>query len=301
MNTHPYQFIDTGSSVLSVFRGNWSAREELRLLDAIEKYGYGNWGDISKHIESKNAEEAKEEYINKYLNGTVGRHSWNPAQRQRPQLMDHTLALNNSNGPLTSKKTESLPKLDVLPEEASQLGYMPNRDSFEREYDPTAETLISSLTLSVDDDETDYLLKLAHVDMYTRRLRERARRKRVVRDYQLVANYFRGGRNSNPQLQLQSNQRISKDQREFRDRFRVFAQFFSSHEYDSFFTSLERERELRNRLSELHRYRWNGLTKYHDCLHFEQHVALTNRNTGPFGHGKTVSSLNSSFVYLLMN
>ncbi|KAL5284946.1 TADA2B family protein [Megaselia abdita] len=280
-NSHPYQFIDTGSNVLSVFRGTWSAREELRLLDAIEKYGYGNWEDISKHIETKTAEEAKEEYINKYLSGTVGRHTWNPAQRQRPQLKDHTLTLCD-NGPLTSKAQESLPLLDVLPEEASQLSYMPNRDSFEREYDPTAETLISSLTLSVDDNETDYLLKLAHVDMYTRRLRERARRKRVVRDYQLVANYFRGKSSTQ-----NNNQRVAKDQREFRDRFRVFSQFYSSQEYDRLLASLERERELRIRLSELHRYRWNGLTKIDDCLHFEQHAAISNRNTGPFGHGKT--------------
>lgn len=219
----------------------------------------------------------------------MGRYTWKPAETQRPQLMDHTLTLSD-NGPLTSRAQENLPKLDVLPEEASQLGYMPNRDSFEREYDPTAETLISSLTLSVDDNETDYLLKLAHVDMYTRRLRERARRKRVVRDYQLVANYFRGGKSSNPQLQqLQNNQRVSKDQREFRDRFRVFSQFYSSQEYDRLLASLERERELRIRLSELYRYRWNGLTTIDDCLHFEQHVALTNKNTGPYGHGKTVS------------
>lgn len=300
LNTHSYQFIDTGSSVLSVFRGAWSAREELRLLDAIEKYGYGNWEDISKHIETKTAEEAKDEYVNKFLSGTVGRHTWNPAQRQRPQLKDHTLTLCDS-GPLTSRTQENLPQLDVAPEEASQLGYMPNRDSFEREYDPTAETLISSLTLSVDDSETDYLLKLAHLDMYTRRLRERARRKRVVRDYQLVSNYFRGGKSSNVHLQLQSSQRISKDQREFRDRFRVFSQFYSSHEYDRLLASLDRERELRVRLSELHRYRYNGLTKIDDCMHFEQHVALTNKNTGPYGHGKTVSfEIHFSCIYCLI-
>lgn len=34
-------------------------------------------------------------------------------------------------------------------------------------------------------------LKLALVDMYTRRLRERARRKRMIRDYQLVSKFFK--------------------------------------------------------------------------------------------------------------
>ena len=38
---------EDGPSVL------WSAREEIRLLDAIEQYGFGNWQDISKHIETK--------------------------------------------------------------------------------------------------------------------------------------------------------------------------------------------------------------------------------------------------------
>lgn len=38
--------------------------------------------------------------------------------------------------------------------------------------------------------EVEMALKLAVVDMYIRRLRERQRRKRIVRDYQLVAKYF---------------------------------------------------------------------------------------------------------------
>lgn len=54
-----------------------------------------------------------------------------------------------------------------------------------------AEGLISQLSLDLDkDSEMEISLKLAIIDMYTRRLRERARRKRIVRDYQLVAKYF---------------------------------------------------------------------------------------------------------------
>lgn len=54
-----------------------------------------------------------------------------------------------------------------------------------------AEQLVSSMELNLKEDSSlEIALKLAHVDMYTRRLRERARRKRVVRDYQLVANFF---------------------------------------------------------------------------------------------------------------
>lgn len=45
-----------------------------------------------------------------------------------------------------------------------------------------------------EDDDLDIALKLAQVDMYTNNLRERARRKRVVRDYQLVSAFFASSR-----------------------------------------------------------------------------------------------------------
>lgn len=251
----------------------------MHLLDAIEQYGFGNWEDISKHIETKSPEDAKEEYTARFLSGTVGRHTWLPAsQNMRPNLIDHTL---DDHGPLSQITTQRLPPIDVTPEEAAQLGYMPNRDDFEREYDTAAEQLVSTLSLSADDEDTDLLLKLAQVDIYTRRLRERARRKRLVRDYQLVANFYRG--------QLKRT-RQNKDQRELRDRFRVFAQFYTSNEFERLLGSLEREKALNIRLSELHRYRWNGLTRVDECVHFEQHAAAAQqRNTGPYGHGRTVS------------
>ncbi|XP_032593664.1 transcriptional adapter 2B isoform X2 [Drosophila grimshawi] len=280
-NNHAYQFMDTGTAILSVFRGKgaWTAREEIRLLDAIEQYGFGNWEDISKHIETKSAEDAKEEYVNKFVNGTIGKKTWEPAQTQRPTLVDHT---EDDTGPLGANALARLPPLEISSEEALQLGYMPNRDSFEREYDPTAEQLISTITFSSDDVEVDVMLKLAHVDIYMRRLRERARRKRMVRDYQLVSNFFR---NRNYAL----HPGLSKEQKEFRDRFRVFAQFYSSNEYERLLGSLEREKELRIRQSELYRYRYNGITKIDDCRHFEQHAAMaTHRPTGPYGHGKTL-------------
>lgn len=34
----------------------WTAKEEQHLLDAIEQYGFGNWEDISRHIETRSSE-----------------------------------------------------------------------------------------------------------------------------------------------------------------------------------------------------------------------------------------------------
>ncbi|XP_037029592.1 transcriptional adapter 2B isoform X2 [Bradysia coprophila] len=279
-NDHSYQFTDTNLAT-TVSRGKnvWSPREKLRLLDAIEIYSFGNWEDISKHIETRSAEDSKEEYINKYLNGAIGRHTWLPATEHRPQLVDHTV---DDKGPLSQLLTQRLPPLDVTPKEAAELQYMPNRNDFEREYDPSAEQLVSTLSICPDDDEADIAIKLAQVDIYVRRLRERTRRKRLVRDYQLIFNFFRGN--------LRRKQ--SKDQREFRDRFRVFAQFFTAMEFDRRIGSFEREKALRVRLSELCRYRWNGLQRLEECVHFEQHAASIHKNTGPYGlQGRTLACI----------
>lgn len=62
--------------------------------------------------------------------------------------------------------------------EQLELGYLPLRDDFEKEHDNTAETLISGMILGPEDDELEKSLKLAHIDMYSHRLRERERRKR---------------------------------------------------------------------------------------------------------------------------
>lgn len=61
--------------------------------------------------------------------------------------------------------------------------------------------------------------------------------------------------------------------REFRDNMRVYNQFLTSGEHERLIASIERERELRLRLSELLRYRSLGLTTQDEIIHYEQHVA----------------------------
>ncbi|XP_057338185.1 transcriptional adapter 2-beta isoform X1 [Microplitis mediator] len=295
-NDHSYQFMDSGTiSIFNGSRGNWTAREHLRLLDAIEQFGFGNWEDISKHIETRTPEEAKEQYIARYLEGNIGKYTWPPRQRRSssssstsecytPNLTDQTTSADH--GPLSPDLTSKLPPLDITPEEAQQLGYMPQRDDFERDYNHEAESLVSSLFLNpAEDDDLDIALKLAHVDMYTNNLRERARRKRVVRDYQLVSNFFlssRRGDNAsvNSNSITSSNKGIkkrqTKEEKDFRERMRIFAQFYTAQEHEQFLTNLEKERDLRLRLSELYRYRENGITRHEECAHFEQVMAVQN-------------------------
>lgn len=172
-------------------------------------------------------------------------------------------------------------------EHAAQLGYMPYRDDFEREYDVTAEQLVSNLALTSDDDEIESALKLAVVDIYNRRLRERARKKRIARDYRLIQEFFRKFENGKGKSINQT-----KDERGLRLSLKNFRQFYSNDAFERLIYSLERERILRIRLTELCRYRWNGLTKIDECEHFEKHAAANHHRTScpfGFGHYKQVS------------
>ena len=47
-----------------------------------------------------------------------------------------------------------------------------------QEYDNDAESLISGVSLTLEDDDLDKALKLAHVDMYRKKVAERETRKR---------------------------------------------------------------------------------------------------------------------------
>lgn len=83
--------------------------------------------------------------------------------------------------------------------------------------------------------------------------------------------------------------------REFRDRMRVFAQFYTAQEHEQFLTNLERERELRLRLSELYRYRENGITRHEECAHLEQVLAQTQKQNDTTDYWTEKKSVSMNF------
>nr|CAI5865843.1 unnamed protein product [Callosobruchus analis] len=282
---HAYKFVD--QCVSSVFggRGAWTGEEQLLLLNVVGAYGFGNWKLVSQLVETRTPEEVKEEFIARYIDGNIGRAMWAPLANHRPVLVDH---VPEDDGPLSPTTTAKLPPLDITLDEARLLGYKPHRDDYEREYNMEAEQLVSKLQWNPDEDtEMEVALKLAIVDMYTRRLKERARRKRTVRDYQLVAKYFANLRKD------PSKRPMTKEQRELHEKMRVFSQYMSSGEHERLLASIERERELRYRLNELIRYRSLGLTTQEEIIHYEQHAAYMRQQrkqkTGSSGSAVTDS------------
>ena len=164
----------------------------LILLEAVELYGFGNWQDTAAFAgDDRPPAEIKNQYVSIFVDGNIGRVTWSSIDKQAFPITDHTST--GQNGQLSPSLTTPLPSIPKLSTAEQQcLGYMPHRDDFEREFDNEVELLISNLRINPnEEDDLDVDLKVAHIDMYNRRLKERFRKKAVVRDYGLVDLFFK--------------------------------------------------------------------------------------------------------------
>lgn len=186
---HPYELVDSGS--FSIIDESWKAYEELALLEAIELYGIGSWTEIANAVGGERTpEECSDRYLRVYVENFFGRSAWNAIDKNLYAITDHTCLHDQPLSPsLSLPEKEKI--VDITREQQLRLGYMPKRDDFEREYDNDAELLVSRLAVNANDDtELDQELKVAHINMYTDKLRERFRRKRIVLEYNLVKLFF---------------------------------------------------------------------------------------------------------------
>ena len=66
-NVHSYHMINKLNFPL--LDKDWTAEEELLLVEGLERFGFGNWLDISEHLSSeKTKEEVEQHYEILYLN-----------------------------------------------------------------------------------------------------------------------------------------------------------------------------------------------------------------------------------------
>ncbi|XP_031564876.1 transcriptional adapter 2-beta-like isoform X2 [Actinia tenebrosa] len=250
---HKYQLTDGGT--FPMFSEDWSAEEETLLLDAIEQHGFGNWDDIADHIGTKTVAETADHYNDTYVHGDVGKASIEPF---KDKIVDHTTIEGGLLSPTILNPHE---QVEMSAAEQTELGYMPLRDDFEKEYDNDAETLISGLQFNKDDDDLEKDLKIALIDMYIRRLKDRQTKKDIARQHGLIASKHKI---------IALRRRYCKEDREFRDATRTFARFKTPKEWEEFQNDHLREREVRIRIKELSRYRKNGITKTNVGQEFDE-------------------------------
>ncbi|CAL8086019.1 unnamed protein product [Calicophoron daubneyi] len=158
----------------------WSTTEELRLLEGLDTYGYGNWNEIAVHLPSRSALECKQHYEQYYMSGLIGKSSRESCTHCIAHVDDHT---NERSEPTLDVKPPQNPEAEKL------LGYVASRDEFEYDYCNDAERYIVAVPYSPTLDGLEKDLQLTMIDIYNERLKQRELRHYVAREHGLV-NYL---------------------------------------------------------------------------------------------------------------
>lgn len=197
----------------------------------------------------------------------IGKVTWGKCGPPSNNVVDRSLPPGAPLSPSLNSPTK--PTQDLSINDQLEMGYMPNRDDFEKEYDNDAENLISQLALCEDEDPTDREAKMALIDSYARRLAERVRRKKIAREHNLLNIFLKGG--PLPGCRgVKASSREGRMRREAFDKLRPCLQDMTSEELDTFMSNLESQMDLKGRIKDLSRARKNGLTRLEDLYDFEQ-------------------------------
>lgn len=251
-NNHSYSVVRDD---FPLFDANWTAAEELKLISLIVEFGYGNWSDISQQMKTKSKQECERHYIKYFIE---------KPNELLPKFPDHSLSFHPL--PVVFKLSEDPPR----PQEGSPLflemgGYMAARGDFNVEHNNFVELELKDMVFdeekedSEDEDDEHFMreLKLAVVSIYKESLKERFRRKKIIRDYGLI----------NMKKILHFNKRYDCTIRNFVNGLRVFNRLMSPVEFDIYIESLHYEEELKRDIRKLQEYRENGL-----WLHRQQKI-----------------------------
>jgi transcriptional adapter 2-alpha len=238
-NDHSYEVI---SLDFSLIENTWTASEELTLLDSIAECGLGNWSDIACRIRTKSAEECETHYLDNYINY--------PQQPLQIILQHTTPEIHNFYRMIPYEPADDPPRPKDDPSQAIDVAqYMPCRGDFNVEYDNFAECDIKDVEFDCED-MNDEELKVAAVDIYLSRVKERCFRKRIIKDHGLI----------NVHKTELTERSLSKVEKDLRDKLKPFAKLRTAEQHEQFIQGLLLEDSLKQEICELQHYRSVGLT-----------------------------------------
>ncbi|KAM4795810.1 transcriptional adapter 2-alpha [Rhinophrynus dorsalis] len=173
---HSYEIMTSDFPVLDV---NWTAQEEIALLEAVMDCGFGNWQDVAIQMRTRTKEDCEMHYMKHFINNQLFASTLLiMKQAEEEKHMNTAISFQSTEDP-PRPTFESLLSRDMA-------GYMPARADFIEEFDNYAEWDLRDIDFVEEDSDILHALKIAVVDIYHSRLRERQRRKRIIRDHGLI-------------------------------------------------------------------------------------------------------------------
>mmetsp|Transcript_16109 Transcript_16109/g.17449 ORF Transcript_16109/g.17449 Transcript_16109/m.17449 type:complete len:565 (+) Transcript_16109:63-1757(+) len=293
-NCHPYRVPDCLD--MPIFSKDWTIKEELLLLEGVQKHGAGNWKTISEKLLPNKTNKSMEEH---YWELYMGRHGYclpthfqlnqqffetahyfptelpvDPVTKEEIIAADdfYHIPVNGfyqrgeevqrdigkETGLKFKDRNEALQRIAQLPG-ADLPGYMPLREDFEVEYENDAEVMLADMEFSPDDHPSEVELKLQVIRIYNTKLAERDRRKRFVIDRGFI----------DVKGQQAKEKRLTKEERELVAKLRIFARFQTAEEYDLLVEGLLKARRLRHQVELYKLYKQMGFTTLQQVRDYE--------------------------------
>jgi transcriptional adapter 2-alpha len=163
------------------------------------------------------------------------------------------------------------PGAPLMLSEAQQTGYHIKRNEFDPEYDHEAESIISELDFPEEESEEERAAKLRLIQIYNRRLDERARRYNFALSRGLV----------NVKRQSAIDRRRAPAERELLGRLRVIARYLPPQQWEALAENVAAEGRLRARIGQLQQYRAMGMRTFEEVETFEAIEAKKKKEVPP--------------------
>ncbi|XP_048468582.1 transcriptional adapter 2-alpha isoform X1 [Stegostoma tigrinum] len=260
---HSYEIMTSDFPILDP---NWTAQEEMALLEAVMDCGFGNWQDVANQMRTKSKEDCEKHYMKHFVNNPLFSSTLlSLKQPEETKDLDTAITFRACDDP-PRPTFDSAVSRDMA-------GYMPARADFVEEFDNYAEWDLRDIDFVEDDSDILHALKLAVVDIYYSRLKERQRRKKILRDHGLI---------NLRKFQI-LERRYPKEVQDLYEAMRHFARLLGPTEHDKFIESHTLDFELRKEIKRLQEYRRAGIftfrgAKVYDCLKVHREEERLKRN-----------------------
>ena len=262
-----------------IFTEDWSIRDELKLLGAIEKLGLDNWDEISKNIGKgiheceahyytfyyKNNKDNIPEIVNIMKNKEIGKKNKNKENIEKEKIIKNITYIpfsNNENNNNNINRSRSLVKNrknkkdgnQVLANASEILGYWRKRREFEIEYLNDAELGLSEIEFFDNDSKEKYEENIQNLKIYNAELDERIKRKEFV----IERNLF------DVKKQINFEKKLLKEDREIYNSLKPFYRFVTNEQFNNIYEGAILEKNIKLRLNQLKYYRDLGCKTYDD-------------------------------------
>lgn len=148
---HTYEIMTSDFPVLDP---NWTAQEEMALLEAVMDCGFGNWQDVANQMCTKSKEECEKHYMKHFINNPLFASTLlNLKQAEEAQHNETAIPFHPADDP-PRPTFDSLLSRDMA-------GYMPARADFVEEFDNYAEWDLRDIDFVEDD--SDILHGKSHI------------------------------------------------------------------------------------------------------------------------------------------